>query len=102
MDSFTNNCDVIITLLISGILGALGQGIRVWFELSELIYNKSSLRHDAFAGNMRSGSIFIGFISGMGFSLLWAYPNGYTIATMVVTAGVGYIATDLAETFNRK
>jgi hypothetical protein len=47
MDSFANNYDVVITLLISGILGALGQGIRVWFGLSELIYNKSSLEHAA-------------------------------------------------------
>jgi hypothetical protein len=101
MDSLTSNYDVVMTLLISGILGALGQGIRVWFGLSELIYNKSSLVHAAFAGNMNSGSIFIGYASGICFSLLWIFPNGFTTATSVITVAFGFIVSDLIAIFKR-
>jgi len=97
MDSFTNNYDVVITLLISGILGALGQGIRVWFGLSELIYNKSSLAHAAFVGTMSSGSIFVGFAAGSSFSLLRIFPQGHTLISMAMTIVLGYLVADLLE-----
>jgi hypothetical protein len=73
MDSFANNYDVVITLLISGILGALGQGIRVWFGLSELIYNKSSLEHAA-RRHHEFREHFVGFAAGACFSLLRIFP----------------------------
>ena len=94
MDSFTSNYDVVITLLISGILGALGQGVRVWFEL---IYNKSSLADAAFVGNMSSGSIFVGFAAGSSFSLLRLFPQGHTLISMVMTIALGYLVADMIE-----
>lgn len=98
MDSFTSSYDVIITLLISGILGALGQGIRVWFGLSELIYSKSSLTVDDGAeSNFTSGSIFIGFLSGALTILLDNHTNGFTFEAMLMIIACGYIMTDLAE-----
>lgn len=97
MDSFANNYDVVITLLISGILGALGQGIRVWFGLSELIYNKSSLAHAAFVGTMSSGSIFVGFAAGACFSLLRIFPQGHTFSAMAMTIALGYLVSDVFE-----
>jgi len=97
MDSFTSNYDVVITLLISGILGALGQGVRVWFGLSELIYNKSSLADAAFVGNMSSGSIFVGFAAGSSFSLLRLFPQGHTLISMVMTIALGYLVADMIE-----
>ena len=97
MDSLTSNYDVIMTLLISGILGALGQGVRVWFGLSELIYNKSSLINDTFASSIKTGSIFIGFTTGICISLLQSHAAGFSIASVVVIAAAGYVATDLTE-----
>jgi len=97
MDSLTSNYDVVMTLLISGILGALGQGIRVWFGLSELIYNKSSLINATFASNIKTGSIFIGFITGICISLLQSHTAGFTLVSAIVIAASGYIATDLTE-----
>jgi len=96
MDSFTNNYDVIITLLISGILGALGQGIRVWFGLSELIYNKNFLIDDA-AKSSRSGSIFIGYITGFSMVLLHLVPREFTIESIAMVIAAGYAATDIIE-----
>lgn len=98
MDSFTSSYDVIITLLISGILGALGQGIRVWFGLSELIYIKDSLTVDETAENsFMSGSIFIGFLAGGLTILANPHPNGFTPESVLMIIMCGYIATDLAE-----
>jgi hypothetical protein len=98
MDSFTGSYDVIMTLLISGILGALGQGIRVWFGLSELIYKKNFPAIDEVAeSSFMSGSIFIGFLAGGLTILANAHPHGFTIESGLMVIACGYIMTDLAE-----
>ena len=99
MDSLTSNYDVIMMLLIGGILGVLGQGIRVWFGLSELNYNKSFLTVDEIANpNRRSGSIFIGFITGILIILLKsAAIHTITAEPFLLAILSGYIVTDFIE-----
>jgi ABC-type uncharacterized transport system permease subunit len=100
MEFFTNNCDAIISLLISGILGVLGQGLRVWVGLNKLYNKKNSLTvsKDVVDNNRMLGSIFIGFCIGVLLAFLTGTLNKeFTIDKIIAFVACGYAITDLTE-----
>lgn len=100
--------DIIYTVIAGGLLGALGQGIRIAVGLKKL--------SDANAQQVASGktpdkmdtarlavSLFIGFVAGaMGMLIKGASlkaADGYQAEAIVTIIAIGYAGTDFIEGF---
>jgi len=100
MDFFCNNCDAIYAALISGILGAIGQALRIGIELFKLSLNKSPLVQTADLSNpgYKLGGIFIGFLVGILLTLITKTEwNSFTSIRVIAIIAAGYAVTHLIE-----
>lgn len=100
MEFFCNNYDVIFSFLISGILGALGQTLRIWLGVYKLNKKNNPLTttlegsHVFFA----LGGIFIGFFIGIILTLLTdAIHATFSLERIVALIASGYTVTDCIE-----
>jgi hypothetical protein len=96
MNFFCNNCDVIYAVLISGILSAIGQALRIGIGVYKLRLNKHPLVNAAEQSHPSSklGGIFIGFIAGMLLTL--ATKTNFhddTMLYIVILVATGYAIT---------
>jgi hypothetical protein len=100
--------DWVLTLILGGILGMLGQGIRVVIGLkktNELAVNEGKKFSDLFQGNTLGISLLIGFIAGalamigVTGSMEVKNPSKELIVTIL---GAGYAGTDFIEGFIKK
>ena len=99
----------ILLLLLGGILGMLGQGIRVITGLKKL-HNNSSREHLAFGDIFQFRtlllSLIIGFIAGA-LTIIVMMPEGGAAAkverqTILTLLAAGYAGTDFIEAFIKK
>ena len=96
MDYFCNNCDAIFSVLISGILGAIGQALRIGIGLFQLNLNKHPLVNvaDEIHPSRQLGGIFVGFAVSI---LLTLATNtifqAYTLPRIITLIAVGYSLT---------
>ena len=100
--------DWIIALVLGGILGMIGQGIRVVVGLKK-INDQASKTNQAFSeifqGSVLAISLLIGFIAGalamigVSCNLVEARPSKELILTLIAA---GYAGTDFIEGFIRK
>lgn len=98
MDSLTNNYDVITMLLICGILGALGQGIRVWFGLKETVFYNKISPQEISNRNPISPCIFIGFVTGMLIALVeMPSINEFSTELIWTIIASGFVMSDFVE-----
>ncbi|WP_309640700.1 hypothetical protein [Flavobacterium sp.] len=100
MELFCNNCDVVFSLLISGILGAIGQALRIWIGLYKLNLNKNPLVDTVDLSNPSNklGGIFIGLLVGIILTLLTdSLFNSFSLERIIALIASGYAITDLIE-----
>ena len=103
MEFFCNNYDVIFSLLISGILGALGQALRIWIGVYKLNKKNNPLTTTIEGSNafFTLGGIFIGFLVGIILTLLTdAIYTSFTLERIVALIASGYTVTDCIEISN--
>jgi hypothetical protein len=108
MNFFCNNCDVIYAVLISGILGAIGQALRIGIGVYKLSLKKHPLVNatEQSHPSCKLGGIFVGFIAGMLLTL--ATNTNFQDDTMlhiVALVATGYAITygiELAATYFTK
>ena len=100
--------DWVLTLILGGILGMLGQGIRVVIGLkktNDLAAQEGKKFSDLFQGNTLGISLLIGFIAGalamigVTGSMEVKNPSKELIVTIL---GAGYAGTDFIEGFIKK
>ena len=99
MDSLTANYNVIMMLLMGGLLGALGQGIRVWFGLKETIfYHKITPQEEKACRKLMPPSIFIGFVTGL-FIVIFKMPSINELSTELIWIIIasGFVMSDFVE-----
>ncbi len=100
MDFICNNCDAIYAVLISGILGAIGQAFRIGMGLYKLKLEKNPLStvSDRSNPSKRLGVIFIGFAVGVVLALL-TNTNSAALSTerIILLMASGYAVTHLLE-----
>ncbi|SFW50744.1 hypothetical protein [Chitinophaga sancti] len=100
--------DILYTVIAGGLLGALGQGIRIAVGLKKLSdYNAQQVASGNAPEKMDTGrlwvSIFIGFVAGAigmiikGASLKTA--DGYQTEAIVTIIAIGYAGADFIEGF---
>lgn len=100
MDFICNNCDAIYAVLISGILGAIGQALRIGMGLYKLKLEKYPLStvSDQSNPSKRLGVIFIGFLLGIMITIItnteW---NSFTVLRVIALIASGYVATLMIE-----
>jgi len=103
MDFICNNCDVIYAALISGILGAIGQALRIGIGLYKLQLVKNPLLavSDQSNPSKKLGVIFIGFLVGVAIALL-TNTNSAALSTerIILLMASGYAVTHLIESTN--
>jgi hypothetical protein len=103
MEFFYNNYDVIFSFLISGILGALGQTLRIWLGVYKLNKKNNPLTTTLEGSNafFALGGIFIGFIIGILVTLLTdAIHATFSLERIVALIATGYTVTDFIEIRN--
>ncbi len=97
-----NNVTDIINLVLSGgLLGALGQGIRLAVGLKKMNDTKSTTEpKEGFNGNRLVLSIFIGFVAGA-IGMLIKQPASTDINTqfIITIIATGYAGADFIEGF---
>ena len=100
--------DWVMTLILGGILGMVGQGIRVIIGLKKMnqtAAQKGKKFSDLFQGNTLGLSLLIGFIAGalamigVTGSMEVGNPSKELIVTIL---GAGYAGTDFIEGFINK
>lgn len=99
--------DLILTILTGGILGAVGQGVRVIVGLKkvyDLSLQKGSVFKDSFDGSSLLFSLLIGFVAGvLGVIGMEDFDNleiGKESILMLI--GIGYAGADFIEGFIKK
>lgn len=100
MDFICNNCDAIYAVLISGILGAIGQALRIGTGLYKLKLEKNPLFavSDLSIPSKRLGVIFIGFAVGVLLALLTnAISTALSLEQIIFLITSGYAVTYLLE-----
>lgn len=103
-----NAQSMLYLILLSGILGMIGQGIRVVVGLKkmhEAANAQQTTVSDIFQGNRLSISLMIGFIAGAlaAFTLkLKIDGNFYDSPILPTLIAAGYSGTDFIEGFMRK
>lgn len=99
--------DLILVILIGGILGMVGQGIRVIVGLKKL-YDESLQKGVAFSENFNGSSLLfsllIGFIAGvLGMIGLENFETMKIAKEHILTLiGIGYAGADFIEGFIKK
>lgn len=96
MDYFCNNCDAIFSVLISGILGTIGQALRIGVGLFQLNLNKHPLVNaaDESHPSRQLGGIFVGFAIGMLLSLATnSLFHDYMLQRIITLIAAGYTVT---------
>ena len=96
MDYFCNNCDAIYAVLISGILGAIGQALRIGIGLFQLNLSKHPLvkATDESHPSFKLGGIFVGFAVGMLLTLATnSLFQAYTLPRIITLIAAGYVIT---------
>jgi hypothetical protein len=99
--------DLILVILIGGILGAVGQGIRVIVGLKK-VYDKSLQKGVPFSENFNGASLMfsllIGFIAGvLGMVSLDKLETLKIGKEQIITLiGIGYAGADFIEGFIKK
>jgi hypothetical protein len=97
------NTDLIFQILVGGLLGVLGQGIRVVSGLAKLnasnaINTASNQPTSAFNAQRLLVSLFIGFIAGAIASLIKGGASSADDKTFIVTImAAGYSGADFIE-----
>jgi hypothetical protein len=100
MEFFCNNYDVLFSFLISGILGALGQTLRIWLGVYKLNKKNNPLTTTLEGSNafFALGGVFIGFIIGIVVTLLTdAIHASFSLERIVALIASGYTVTDFIE-----
>lgn len=103
MEFFCNNYDVIFSLLISGILGALGQTLRIWLGIYKLNKKNNPLTTAIEGSNtfFTLGGVFIGFLIGITLTFLTdSIYATFTLERIVALIASGYTVTDCIEIRN--
>jgi len=96
--------DILLLLLLGGLLGALGQGLRVVVGLKK-VYDQAHADRTDFASLFDTSklvvSLFIGFLAG-GIAILFMEKPamGKELYTMLI--GAGYAGADFIEGFVQK
>ncbi|MCI0693338.1 hypothetical protein L0337_15200 [candidate division KSB1 bacterium] len=100
--------DVILRLILGGMLGVTGQGIRVIVGLKKLHHQanqEAKTFSDLFAPPLLLVSIFIGFIAGS-LAIVGMSESGAALAitkeTIITLLASGYAGTDFIEGFIKK
>lgn len=99
--------DLILAILIGGILGAVGQGVRVIVGLKK-VYDESFQKGTAFSENFDSPSLLfsllIGFIAGVLGIVSVGNLETLTIGKeqILMLIGIGYAGADFIEGFIKK
>ncbi len=99
--------DLILMILIGGILGAVGQGIRVIVGLKK-VYDESLQKGTTFSENFNGSSLlfslFIGFVAGvLGMIGLEQFETMKVGKEQILTLiGIGYAGADFIEGFIKK
>ncbi len=91
---------MIFSLLISGILGALGQTLRIWLGVYKLNKKNNPLTTTLQGSHVffTLGGIFIGFIIGILVTLLTdAIHASFSLERIVALIASGYTVTDCIE-----
>ncbi len=100
MDFICNNCDAICAALLSGILSAIGQALRIGIGLYKLQLVKNPLLavSDRSNPSKKLGVIFIGFLVGVAIALL-TNTNSAALSTerIILLIASGYAVTHLLE-----
>lgn len=100
--------DWVLTLVLGGLLGMLGQGVRIVVGLkkvNELAAQEGKKFSELFQGNTLGISLLIGFIAGalamvgVAGSMEGNNPSKEFIVTII---GAGYAGTDFIEGFIKK
>ena len=100
MNFICNNCDAIYAVLISGILGAIGQALRIGMGLYKLKLEKNPLvkAADLSDPGYKLGVIFIGFLVGIVVTIItnteW---NSFTVLRVIALIAAGYVVTHMIE-----
>jgi uncharacterized membrane protein YeaQ/YmgE (transglycosylase-associated protein family) len=100
--------DWVMTIILGGILGMVGQGIRVIIglkKMNETAAQEGKKFSDLFQGNTLGLSLLIGFIAGA--LAMVGISNGMEISNpskeiIVTIIGAGYAGTDFIEGFIKK
>jgi hypothetical protein len=98
MEFFCNNYDTLISLLVSGIWGAIGQALRIWLGVFKLNKKNNPLGIEGSNSSITLGGIFIGFFVGIILTLLT--DTIYTIFSLdriIMLIALGYTVTDCIE-----
>lgn len=100
-----NSSELVMQVLLGGILGLAGQGIRVVSGLKKLHDKAGDAKTFAQLFEVRQFlvSLFIGFIAGVLAVLSMEVPDdGFDRNSLVVLLGAGYAGTDFIEAFMSK
>ncbi len=100
MNFFCNNCDAIYAVLISGILGAIGQALRIGIGVYKLNLNKHPLVNaaDQSHPSCKLGGIFIGFLVGFLLTLLTkTLSSSFTGIRVIALIAAGYAVSHIIE-----
>jgi putative chitinase len=99
--------DTILTLLLAGLMGIVGQGVRAVVGLKKLHDEnlaKDPSETDSFIASRLLISLFIGFVAGVvgafGVGLAaFREPTGFSIELLIGLAAAGYAGADIIEAF---
>lgn len=100
MDYFCNNCDAIFSVLISGILGAIGQALRIGIGLYKLSLGKNPLLTVAELSipSKKQGVIFLGFTVGILITVLTkTFHLHFSLERIIALITSGYAVTHAIE-----
>lgn len=100
MNFLCNNCDAIFSLLISGILGAIGQALRIGIGLYKLKLTKTPFANTEDLSNpsKKLGGIFIGLLVGIISTLLTnTVFDNFSFLRVIALVAAGYAVTDFID-----
>ena len=96
--------DVLILILLGGLLGAFGQGMRVVVGLKKM-YDQANRQNAEFTAQFSSSklmiSLFIGFLAG-GIGILTMEQPKLGKELYLTLLGIGYAGADFIEGFVKK
>ena len=99
--------DWLMLILLGGLLGTVGQGMRVIVGMKKLFEESQQKGTDMktlFSGSTLGFSLLIGFVAGVIGALGIAGPHSGEISkeTVITLLGIGYAGADFIEGFVRK
>ena len=99
--------DWLMLILLGGLLGTVGQGMRVIVGMKKLFEKSQQNGTDMkslFSGSTLGFSLLIGFVAGVIGALGIAGPHSGDISkeTVITLLGIGYAGADFIEGFVRK